>query len=44
MVALSLGRAVLTYQPRATVTNARRWDEPRRTSRDVAKKFATAKT
>jgi hypothetical protein len=43
MVALSLGRAVITYQPRCKVTSARRWDEPRRTSASVAKRLAASK-
>jgi hypothetical protein len=44
MIALSLGRAVITYQPRGRVTDARRWDEPRRTSKGVAKRLAAVKT
>jgi bacterioferritin-associated ferredoxin len=44
MVALSLGRAVITYQPRGRMTAARRWDEPRRTSKGDAKRLAAVKT
>ena len=44
LVALTLGRAMITYQPRATDTKPRRWDEPRPAQHASAKGLAVAKT
>jgi hypothetical protein len=43
MVALSLGRAVITYQPRVPETEARRWDQPRYRRRVMPRSLALGK-
>jgi hypothetical protein len=43
MVALTLGKAVVTYQPRVVRPEPRRWDEPRRAQHEAAKSLAVGK-